>query len=681
IATPKRLKPLAVDEALDWAGLALNRVDRAAFFEKFEQERAVQYFYEPFLKAYDPQLRKELGVWYTPPEIVKYQVERVDRVLREELDIPDGLADDRVVVLDPCCGTGAYLMEALERARKTFDKKGSNALTAYKLKQVAMKRVFGFEILPAPFVIAHLQVGLMLQRLGMPFRHDADERAGIYLTNALTGWEPPQKPKDELPLFPELMAERDAANRVKCEAPILVILGNPPYNAFAGTSPQEEGGLVEPYKEGLRDEWGILAGSLHDLYIRFFRIAERRIVKSGKGIVSYISNFSYLRAPSLVVMRKRFLKEFDRIWIDCMNGDSRETGKLTPDGKPDPSVFSTEETPVGIRVGTAVCLMVRKERGQKRGVVRFQHYWGVTKRRDLLASLAVRHFDHKYLKANPTKANRFSFWPDKVSQQYLSWASLVELCAIPPFNGPIERRSNSLIVLESDKSRLERLRSYLDPSISDEQIALIEPAYMKSSGEFHAREARSLLKGKVAYCADNITRYPFKPFDVRLAYLDAALHPLFSRPRPTLLNQRFEANAFFITRDTADKTPEGPPFYLSPIVCDYDFISGHARHFPILLRNRKRLEKKHYETLLDFLPEKPEPDFQVANLSHASRSYLKHLRFRDPDAAPSVAGLVWMHALAIGFSPAYLSENADGIRQDWPRIPLPKLKKDLLHSA
>jgi hypothetical protein len=515
---------------------------------------------------------------------------------------------------------------------------------------------------------------------------DSDERAGVYLTNALTGWEPPQKPKDELPLFPELMAERDAANKVKCEAPILVILGNPPYNAFAGTSPEEEGGLVEPYKEGLttpieKGGWGIKKFNLDDLYVRFFRIAERRIVKSGKGIVSYISNFSYLGDPSFVVMRKRFLEEFDPIWIDCMNGDSRETGKLTPDGKPDPSVFSTEETPVGIRVGTAVCLMVRKERRQQRGVVRFQHYWGVTKRRDLLASLAVKHFDRKYLKANPTKTNRFSFRPGKVSQQYLSWASLVGLCAIPPFNGPVERRSNSLIVLESDKSRLEHLKSYLDPSISDEAIALLEPAYMTSSGEFQAKEARSLLKGNVHYRADKITRYPFKPLDVRLAYLDAALQPLFSRPSPTLLNQRFEENAFFITRDTADKTPEGPPFYLSPIVCDYDFISGHARHFPILLRNRKRLEKKHHETLLDFLPEKPEPDFQVANLSHTSRSYLKRLRFRDPDADPSVAALIWMHALAIGYSPAYLSENADGIRQDWPRTPLPDSRKALLHSA
>ncbi|MCX7048272.1 MAG: N-6 DNA methylase, partial [Candidatus Sumerlaeota bacterium] len=413
MATPTRLKPLHVDEVLDWAGGALNRVDRRAFFERFEEEHAVQYFYEPFLKAYDPELRKELGVWYTPPEIVQYQVERVDRVLREELGLADGLADDNVVVLDPCCGTGAYLVETLKRIHKTLDEKGASALTAQKLKKAAMERVFGFEILPAPFVVAHLQLGLMLRRLGAPLDHDSDQRVGIYLTNALTGWEPPKEPKTRIVVqdekdrskakemeaeqqigagMPELADEARAAREVKREKKILVILGNPPYNAFAGTSPEEEGGLVEPYKERLtkpinKGGWGIKKFNLDDLYVRFFRIAERRIAQSGKGVVCYISNFSYLGDPSFVAMRQRFLAEFDKLWFDCMNGDSRETGKLTPDGKPDPSVFSTEQNREGIRVGTAICVMVRKETREKKPVVLFRQFWGATKRQDLLAGL------------------------------------------------------------------------------------------------------------------------------------------------------------------------------------------------------------------------------------------------------------------------------------------------------
>ena len=205
----------------------------------------MQYFYEPFLEAFDPELRKELGVWYTPPEIVKYMVARVDAVLRSELDIADGLADPRVVILDPCCGTGAYLVEVLNKIAETLREKGDDALIAHDLKQAAMSRVYGFEILPAPFVISHLQIGMMLHRLGAPFADESDERAGVYLTNALTGWEPPTEPKQHL-LFPEMEEERDKAEAVKQHAPILVILGNPPYNGFAGAAMDEERDLVRP---------------------------------------------------------------------------------------------------------------------------------------------------------------------------------------------------------------------------------------------------------------------------------------------------------------------------------------------------------------------------------------------------------------------------------------------------
>ena len=684
IATPQKLKPLGVAETLDWAGAALNRVDRAAFFARFEEQHAVQYFYEPFLKAYDPELRKELGVWFTPPEIVQYQVERVDQVLREELGIADGLADDKVVVLDPCCGTGAYLVETLRRIHKTMQEKGASALTASKIKRAAMERVFGFEILPAPFVVAHLQLGLMLRQLGAPLDHKSDQRAGIYLTNSLTGWEPPKEPKSQLPLFPELMQERDAANKVKQVAPILVVLGNPPYNAFAGTSPEEEGGLVEPYKEGLttpvsKGGWGIKKFNLDDLYIRFFRIAERRIAKSGKGVVCYISNFSYLGDPSYVVMRQRLLGEFDKIWIDCMNGDSRETGKVTPEGKPDPSVFSTEKTPVGIRVGTAISLFVRKSPREKKALVRFQHYWGATKRQDVLASLKSKNLDRKYQSAKPATANRFSFRPSKVSSRYLSWPRITRFSALHPFNGPVERRGQSLIAI--DKARLEFLKLYLSPRIVDDVVRHVQPAFMKSSGEFKADQTRNKLKGAMQFNPDKIALYPFKPFDVRWAYLDSDLQPLFSRPSPQLLKQRFPGNAFFMTRETADKTPEGPPFFFSNLVCDYDCISGHTRHFPIQIMNGDRLKKGQKQTFFGILDETIPADESAANLSKESREYLCALRLPDPDQDAPTAELIWMHALAIGYSPAYLEENADGIRQDWPRIPLPAGRKALLKSA
>src|SRR5260370_40136215 len=144
VDTPGRLGRLGLVEVLDWPGAALNRVDGASFFGKFEEGHAVQYFYEPFLEAFDPELRKELGVWYTPTEVVQYMVARVDTVLREELEIADGLADPRVYVLDPCCGTGAYLVEVLRHINRTLRGKGADALTSYAVKRAAMERVSGF---------------------------------------------------------------------------------------------------------------------------------------------------------------------------------------------------------------------------------------------------------------------------------------------------------------------------------------------------------------------------------------------------------------------------------------------------------------------------------------------------------------------------------------------------------
>ena len=287
----------------------------------------------PSLQAFDPELRKQLGVWYTPSEVVRYMVARVDKALKDDLGIPDGLAGENVYVLDPCCGTGAYLAEVLRRIAANLEGKGLGALTGERVKQAATQRVFGFEIMPAPFVVAHLQVGLTMQELDAPLSEDGDERAGVFLTNALTGWEPTvQKP---LP-FPELEQEREQAERVKQDTPVLVILGNPPYNGFAGMAVDEERELSQAYrttKQVRRPE----GQGLNDLYVRFFRMAERRIAeKTGQGVVCFISNYSWLDGLSFTGMRERYLEAFDTIRIDCLNGDKYKTGKTTSEGASDP---------------------------------------------------------------------------------------------------------------------------------------------------------------------------------------------------------------------------------------------------------------------------------------------------------------------------------------------------------
>ena len=665
VADPARLGALGLIEVLDWAAAALNRVDRDAFFASFDEGHAVQYFYEPFLQAFDPELRKALGVWYTPEEIVRYQVERVDTALRAELGLADGLADPRVVVLDPCCGTGAYLRAVLRRIAATLHDKGGDALVAHDLKQAAMTRVFGFEILPAPFVIAHLQLGLELETLGAPLsdRADPPERAGVYLTNALTGWEPPREKPRQI-AFPGFDDERDAAGQVKHRKPILVILGNPPYNAFAGLSPEEENGLVEPYKQGLVSEWGIKKFNLDDLYIRFFRLAEKRIAEhGGRGVVSFISNFSYLGDPSFVVARRRFLDEFDALWFDCMNGDSRETGKLTPEGKPDPSAFSTDWNREGIRVGTAIGLFVKRGRTRKsEPVVRFRHFWGTTKRADLLASLDAKKFDAQYETATPARENRWSFRPADVTAAYLSWPKVSELCAAPPSNGLMEKRGGALI--DDARDRLaERMRVYYDRELPWDELKAAAHPLAKDAARYDARAARSKVLAAEIFDEDRIRRYALRPFDNRWCCY-SAVRPLWNEPRPTLWQQCWEGNRFLMTRPAGVATPEGVPFFITQCIGDNDALRGHAYCIGLRLKSGNKIEGNS-------LPGLDSSETITANLSPAVRAYLAALGLPDPDADQETAELIWYHALAIGYAPAYLTENADGIRQDWPRIPLP----------
>jgi hypothetical protein len=230
VSDPGALNSIQLQEILNLAGEALNRV-QPAFFATFREDDAVAYFYEPFLESFDPDLRKDLGVWYTPKQIVQYMVERIDHLLRTYLDQPLGLASPAVRILDPCCGTGAFLTAVLHRIQQTLLENAGDdtALVPNDLRNIALTRVFGFEIMPAPFVIAHLQLASLLETAGAPLTES--QRAGVFLTNALTGWVPERHPQSEI--FEEFRREREDSERIKQQDPILVILGNPPYNGYA----------------------------------------------------------------------------------------------------------------------------------------------------------------------------------------------------------------------------------------------------------------------------------------------------------------------------------------------------------------------------------------------------------------------------------------------------------------
>ena len=646
LSDPGRLRPLGLVEVLDWTADALDRVDQATFFARFNEGEAVPYFYEPFLEAFDPELRKQLGVWYTPTEVVRYMVARVDKALKDDLGIADGLAAENVYVLDPCCGTGAYLAEVLHRIANNMKSRGLGALTGARVKEAALERVFGFEIMPAPFVVAHLQVGLTMQKLDAPLADDETERPSIYLTNALTGWESEWDPEKIRPqLFPELKEERDRAEEVKRKTPILVILGNPPYNGFAGMAVDEERSLSEAYRTTRRVRRPEGQG-LNDLYVRFFRMAERRISKTGQGIVCFISNYSWLDGLSFTGMREHYLESFDVVRIDCLNGDKYKTGKITPDGLPDPSIFSTENDPVGIQVGTAITTLVRKTHHTPSDQVGFRHLWGQAKREELLET-AEQEPNALYDNIKPLLPLGLPFVQTAVSENWFDWPALSDLF---PVSFPGVKSGRDPFVVDIDLDRLkDRIADYFNASLSHDEIERRYPTAMRNPREYDARAVRDMLLRHGGPTDSNFLRYSFRPFDNRWIYWEMRAK-LVDRPRADYRPQVFEGNMSLSSAQHLRKDVQEPQTYFTEHIASLHLIERGANMFPTYLRYADGENNNNSAQL------RP-------NLTIEAGNYLRYLDASAED--------LFYYVLAVLHNPTYCEANADGLRMGWPRIPLP----------
>ena len=654
LSDPGQLRPLGLVEVLDWTEAALDRVDRAAFFARFAEGEAVPYFYEPFLEAFDPRLRKQLGVWYTPKEVVRYMVARVDRALKDDLDIPEGLAAENVYVLDPCCGTGAYLAEVLRRIAANLRDRGLGALAGAHVKQAATTRVFGFEIMPAPFVVAHLQVGLTMQDLDAQLADDGTERAGVFLTNALTGWEPTDKEK-QLVAFPEMAAERDRANRVKRDRPILVILGNPPYNGHPGVAVDEERELTEAYrvtKRARRPE----GRGLNDLYVRFFRMAERRIAdKTGRGVICFISNYSWLDGLSFTGMRERYLEAFDAVRIDCLNGDKYKTGKVAPDGSPDPSIFSTQSNPVGIQVGTAIATLVRKADHQSADRVGFRHLWGQAKRADLLETAEAAP-DALYEGIEPVLPLGLPFAQTAMSDDWFDWPALPSLFPTR-FHGVLTNRDAFLVDIDLDRLKARVIEDYFDPRVSDAHgscSSVCQTAMRNLSG---SSASDASMQVRDAHCSSvaarietGFVRFTYRPFDIRWLYWESRNKVCWMSPRPDYRDARvFSGNLWLSAAQHLRQGATEPQAAFATLMGSHHLIERGANMFPAWLRDDGIGDGQSGE--------------RRANLSATAQRYLDRLGLGVED--------LFHHVLATLHDRAYRAANAGALRMEWPRIPLP----------
>ena len=342
---------------------------RTAFTARNPLEDPVIHFYETFLKEYNPKLRFDRGVFYTPPQVISYIVRSVDSLLKTELNRTDGLADDNTLILDPATGTGGFLLTVLDHIREYVTTNyGTGDWNQYINAQL-VKRIFGFELLVAPYTIAHLKLSLFLQAQGW----HANERLGIYLTNAL---EQPDEMQAPLPFAAFISDEANAALSVKRDEPILVILGNPPYKRHSvnpsrvGRNLTFIGELIEDYKQvdgEPLDEKNPKA--LQDDYVKFIRWAQWRIDKNGEGVIGYIVNNNFLDATTVRGMRQNLLDSFNAIYVLNLHGSIIKP-EAVPKGKEDQNVFDIE-------LGVTILLCVKERNNPSPAKVYYADMWGL----------------------------------------------------------------------------------------------------------------------------------------------------------------------------------------------------------------------------------------------------------------------------------------------------------------
>lgn len=371
-----------LDENIAWIVEDLVEAFRVSDMQKImgnfgkgtQQTDPMMHFYEDFLQHYDPATKKSCGVYYTPQPVVDFIVRAVDHILKTDFGLPMGLADtskvklDRAIdgttdkrskdkkahemreyhkvqVLDPATGTGTFLAQTIRQIYQNLCDVGMQGMWPSYVKEHLIPRLNGFELMMAPYAIAHLKLDLLLNSIGgVPTTQSTNQRLRVYLTNSLEECD-----KDTGTLFAQwLAAEANEANLVKRDTPVMVMMGNPPYSVSSNNSGEWITDLMSEYKKDLNER---NIQPLSDDYIKFIRLGQYYVQKNGAGILAYISNNSFIDGLIHRQMRKSLMETFDKIYILDLHGNARKK-ETCADGSKDENVFD-------IMQGVSVNILVK----------------------------------------------------------------------------------------------------------------------------------------------------------------------------------------------------------------------------------------------------------------------------------------------------------------------------------
>ena len=615
------------------------------------------HFYETFLGKYDSRLRKGRGVYYTPAPAVNFIVRAVDEILKKEFNLPGGLADTakttvtvdgkkktmhKVQILDPGTGTGTFLAEVVKFIYANFAHlKG--AWHGYVTDDL-LPRLNGFEILMAPYAMAHVKLEMMLKETGFDL---GGQRLRIFLTNSLENREAETKMRD-IPFANWLVQEARGADEVKRDAPVMVVMGNPPYAVSSSNRGKWIQDLIADYKEGLNEK----KLNLDDDYIKFIRYGEYLVDKAGEGVLAYISNNSFIDGITHRRMRERLLETFDRIYVLNLHGDSRKKERA-PDGSPDQNVFD-------IMQGVSINIFVKSNKKKKSALGEVLHCDVFGARQSKYEFLWSRELNAVDFQKLETTSPYFFFAPKDFSvlTEYDNGFAVDELFG--NYNSGVSTDRDSLFIGDNKTALSKNIMELLSGNMDGDFVS--EYRIRDSSGYKLTR----VIQGK-KYNPDHTVGITYRPFDSQWIYYDKNI---ISRPAyKTMRHMLAGGNLGFMTSRSYSTDTIFDRVFVTRHIADKHAASDQTYFFPLYLypdEKQSRLDGQ--------LSRKPNLNADIVQQIAGNID----LRFTPEKTAARNAFapldmLDYIYAVLHG--PTYRKKFREFLKIDFPRVPFPRDRK------
>ncbi|MDA8022106.1 MAG: N-6 DNA methylase [Gammaproteobacteria bacterium] len=645
-----------LDKRIRWVVDALADLFRISYAEELMAQYIkggvdpFLHFYETFLAAYNPKLRKSRGVYYTPEPIVDFMVRAVDEILRKEFKLRDGLASaeklragtetgktklHKVQILDPGTGTGTFLASIVRHIHKKYFARQQGRWQSYAREDLA-PRLNGFEILMAPYVMAHIKMNMVLRETGCELGR---QRAHVFLTNTLEEHHP-----DTKTLFARWLSdEANQANFIKRDTPVMVVIGNPPYAVSSSNRGPWIQNLLSEYKKGLKEK----SHNLNDDYIKFIRYGEHIVQKTGEGVLAYISNNSFLDGVTHRQMRKTLLGTFDKIYILNLHGDARKK-ETAPDGSADGNVFD-------IMQGVSINLFVKTGGGKnKTSTVFYTDLYGSRESKyEYLRGHAFGKIPYKALKYH---APHYFFTPKDFSgrEDYEKGFRVSDL--FTTFNSGVKTHRDVLF-LDFDAGALAaRMKTLLSGDFDD---AFREKYGVKDASGY---KLASALAGK-KYDGENIRQIQYRPFDCRPIYYDPAL---ICRAREKTMKHLLAGENLGLLTSRSSAGDVFDRAFITRLMSDIHSASAQTYHFPLYLypdtaqkdldeksARKPNLDPEIVKSVADIISLRFTPEKETGNKTFAPIDLLDYI-------------------YAVLHASSYRERYNEFLKIDYPRVPHPQ---------